>query len=154
MRAASILRTRFLGLNVILACALTQGQQGMLITTNEIDVLIVVNKKVAVSEISSAQLRDIFTGATSRLDDRTRAVPVLLKGGPAHEVFLRKHVGEQPEEFRTRWRKAVFTGQGSMPKEFDSEAALLEYVARTPGAIGYVSRVNGDGSVKVLAVLP
>jgi len=154
MRAASILRTRFLGLNVILACALTQGQQGMLITTNEIDVLIVVNKGAAVSKISAAQLRDIFTGATSRLDDGTRAVPVLLKGGPAHEVFLRKHVGEQPEEFRTRWRKAVFTGQGSMPKEFDSEAALLEYVARTPGAIGYVSRVSGDGSVKVLAVLP
>jgi hypothetical protein len=61
---------------------------------------------------------------------------VILKGGPVHEVFLKKHVGVPPEEFRAQWRKAVFTGQGTMPKTFDSEAALLEYVASTPGALG------------------
>jgi ABC-type phosphate transport system substrate-binding protein len=77
---------------------------------------------------------------------------VILKGGPAHEVFLSHHIGENPDEFRTRWRKAVFTGQGAMPKEFNSERALLEYVAATPGAIGYVSRVTADNPVKVLTV--
>ena len=47
----------------------------------------------------------------------------------------------------------MFTGQGSMPKEFGSEADLLDYVEATPGAIGYVSRVNEKNSVKVLRVL-
>jgi hypothetical protein len=51
---------------------------------------------------------------------------VTLKGGPVNEVFLHHHIRDNPEEFRTRWRKAVFTGQGSMPKEFGSEAALLD----------------------------
>jgi hypothetical protein len=43
-----------------------------------------------------------------------------------------------------------------MPKEFNSEGALLEYVAQTPGAIGYVSRVSEGGSVtvRVLTVSP
>lgn len=135
-------RAYLLGLALILAAAATRAQ----------DVVIVANRGVSISQISSMQLRDIFTGVRSRLDDGSRAIPVLLKGGPAHEVFLRNHVGDNPEEFRTRWRKAVFTGQGSMPREFASESALLDYVAATPGAIGYVSRVSNPSDVKVLIV--
>jgi ABC-type phosphate transport system substrate-binding protein len=116
-------------------------------------VVIVANRSVAASQISEAQLREIFTGARSRSNDGTRTVPVLLRGGPAHEVFLHNYVRDNPEQFRTRWRKAVFTGQGSMPKEFGSEGELLDYVEATPGAIGYVSRINEKTSVKVLRLL-
>jgi hypothetical protein len=155
MRTANKTRAYILGLSVMLSCIVARAQQAVIIG-RDIDVLVVANKGVAVSAISPAELRDIFTGIRSRFDDGTRAIPVLLKGGAAHEVFLHKHVGEEPDEFRSRWRKAVFTGQGSMPKEFNSEGALLEYVAQTPGAIGYVSRVNESGSphVKVLNVSP
>ena len=116
------------------------------------DVIIVANRQVSISTISEAQLHDIFTGARTRFGDGTRVLPVLLKGGPAHEVFVHRHLGETTDEFRVRWRKAVFTGQGSMPKECPTEAALLEYVAATPGAIGYVSRVPDRDMVKVLKV--
>ncbi len=144
MRANRKTRTYLLGLAAILTCATATAQ----------DVIIVTYKGVSVSQISASQLRDIFTGSRSRFEDGTRANPVVLKGGPAHEVFLHKHIGDAPDEFRMRWRKAVFIGQGSMPKEFTSEAALLDYVAVTPGAIGYVSRVSSEDSVKVLVVFP
>jgi hypothetical protein len=111
------------------------------------------NKDLKVSEISEAQLHDIFIGARSRFSDGSRVVPVVLKGGPAHEVFLRNHVGESLDEFRNRWRKAVFTGEGAMLREFPSEASLLEYVAATPGAIGYVSRTPDGATVKILSVI-
>jgi hypothetical protein len=39
-----------------------------------------------------------------------------------------------------------------MRKEFNSEAALLDYSAATPGAIGYVSKPTAEDSVKVLTV--
>ncbi len=117
------------------------------------DVVIVVNRDVQVSQVSSADLRDIFTGVKSRFRDGSRVVPVVLKGGPAHEVFLRNHIRETPEEFRTAWRKAVFTGQAGMLRAFDSEAALLEFVAATPGAIGYVSRIFPQARVKELPVI-
>lgn len=116
------------------------------------EVMIVTHKEVSISSISSGQLREIFTGSRSRFSDGTHAVPVLLKGGPVHEVFLHRHLGNTPDEFRICWRKAVFTGQGSMPREFTSEAAVLDYVAATPGAIGYVSRVPDAQSVKILIV--
>ena len=49
---------------------------------------------------------------------------------------------------------AVFTGQGAMPRAFESEAALLQFVASTPGALGYVNRVVPGDKVKPLSVLP
>jgi ABC-type phosphate transport system substrate-binding protein len=121
---------------------------------NAQDVVVVANMGVSISQIDSLQLREIFTGVRSRFKDGSRAIPVVLKGGPAHEVFLHHYVGQEPDQFRILWRKAVFTGQGAMLKEFPSEAALLDYVAETPGAIGYVSRVIPKDSVKVLAVVP
>jgi hypothetical protein len=117
------------------------------------DVVLVANKDVQISAIRDADLRAIFTGEKTRFADGSHAVPVTLKGGPAHEVFLRNHVRESPDEFRALWRKAVFTGQGAMPKVCDSEAALIEYVAVTPGAVGYVSRVPPEANVKDLPVI-
>ena len=119
------------------------------------DIVLVANKGVQISGIRDADLRAIFTGEKTRFADGSHAVPVTLKGGPAHEVFLKNHVGEDPEEFRAQWRKAVFTGQGAMPRAFDSEAALLQYVAVTPGALGYVSQISPQShdSVKCLPVV-
>ena len=117
------------------------------------DVVLVANKGVQISEITDADLRGIFMGTKTRFADGSHAVPVTLKGGPVHEVFLKNHVGEDPEEFRSQWRKVVFTGQGAMPKAFDSESALIEYVADTPGAIGYVSRISSQDNVKFLAAI-
>jgi len=117
------------------------------------DVVLVANKGVQISEIKNSDLRAIFTGEKTRFADGSHAVPVTLKGGAVLEVFLTKHLGESPEEFRAQWRKAVFTGQGSMPKAFDSESSLIEYVATTPGALGYVSRVSATDNVKLITVV-
>jgi ABC-type phosphate transport system substrate-binding protein len=144
MRATNKAGAYILGLGLILATAAARAQ----------DVVIVTYKDASISQITESQLRDIFTGARSRFSDGTHAIPVVLKGGPAHEVFLHHHLGESPDEFRTLWRKAVFTGEGSMVRVFNSEAALLDYVALTPGAIGYVSRVREKDLVKVLTVSP
>jgi hypothetical protein len=115
------------------------------------DVVLVANKSVKISEITYADLHAIFMGTKTRFADGSHAVPVTLKGGPAHEVFLKNYVGEGLEEYRLHWRKLVFTGQGAMPKAFDSESALIEYVAATPGAVGYASRISSRDEVKVLA---
>jgi len=142
MKAKRITRIALFGVALLLSGRALHAQ----------DVMIVVNRGLSVSQITETELRDIFTGARSRFNDGSRAVPVLLKGGPVHEVFLHRHIGDNPEEFRIRWRKAVFTGQGAMPKEFSTENALLEYVETTPGAIGYVSRMQSDRAVKMLTV--
>ena len=136
-----VVRSARLLMVILFLCSILRAQ----------DVMIVVNKNFPISRITETQLRDIFIGVRSQFDKGTRAVPVLLKGGPAHEVFLHRHIGDTPDEFRTRWRRAVFTGQGSMPREFSTEAALI-HIEVTPGAIGYVSRPPRNSSVKALTI--
>jgi hypothetical protein len=114
------------------------------------DVVLVANKGVQISQIRVSDLRAIFTGDKTRFADGTHAVPVILRGGPVHEVFVRNYCGESTGEFRAQWQKAIYTGQGAMPKIFDSESAVIDYVAVTPGAVGYVSRISPQDNVKAL----
>jgi ABC-type phosphate transport system substrate-binding protein len=127
---------------VVLSCALAKAQ----------DVVVIVNNGVKATGASKDDIAGVFTGDKSSLGDGSKVTPVTLKGGPAHDVFLKNYIGKTDAAFRTAWRSLVFTGQGSMPKTFDSEAALVEYVAATPGSIGYVSSAAGHDKVKTLAI--
>jgi hypothetical protein len=135
-------RLSILILGVVLSCAAMHAQ----------NVVVIVNSAVRATAASSDDIREIFAGEKSSLGDGSRVTPVTLKGGPAHEAFLKEYVGKGDAAFRTGWRNLVFTGQGSMPKMFDSEVALVDYVAATPGAIGYVSKGTDVGKAKTLAV--
>jgi hypothetical protein len=128
-------------LSLFLCCDVAHAQE----------VLIIANKSVKASEVSAGDIRDVFNGDKNSLSDGSHVVPVTLKGGPAHEAFLKKYVGKGDAAFRAAWRSLVFAGQATMPKTFDTETAMIEYVAGTPGAIGYVGKDPGD-SVKQLTV--
>ena len=56
-------------------------------------------------------------------------------------------------EYNDYFAGQVFTGAvKSAPKACPSSAAMKEYVAATPGALGYVKASEADDSVKVLKV--
>jgi hypothetical protein len=126
----------------LLVCAFAQAQE---------TVVIIANKSVKSSDVSAADLKDVFNGDKNSFSDGSHVVPVTLKEGPVHEAFLKKYVGKTDSAFRAAWRSLVFSGQGSMPKTFDTEAALTDYVAATPGAVGYVGKAPPD-TVKQLTV--
>ncbi len=116
------------------------------------EVVVIANPAVKASGVSRSDLRDAFTGASSTLKDGSRVTPVLLKEGPTHDTFLSVYVGKSDAAFRAGWRSLLFSGQGAMPRSLDSEAAVVEYVAHTPGAIGYITGATPHTGVKVLAV--
>lgn len=116
------------------------------------EVVVIVNNGVKATAVSGDDIRGVFSGEKSSLGDGSHVTPVTLKGGPSHEAFLKLYVGKGDSAFRTGWRNLVFTGQGSMPKMLDTEAALLDYVAATPGAIGYVSKATNRAKVKTLEI--
>ncbi|HXE07590.1 MAG TPA: hypothetical protein VN612_06825 [Acidobacteriaceae bacterium] len=115
-------------------------------------VVVIANNSVAASEISRAELRDLFTGATSSIKGSGEVSPVLQKDGPAHQEFLGQYVGKSDSAFRAGWRSLLFSGQGAMPKTFETDADVVEYVSRTRGAIGYISHSSPHAGVKTLAV--
>jgi len=115
-------------------------------------VAVIANPSIKAVEVSSSDLRDLFTGASSTLKDGSHVTPVLLRAGSVNDAFLSLYVGKSDSAFRASWRSLLFSGQGIMPRSLDSEAAVIEYVAHTPGAIGYISRSTPHEGVRTLAV--
>ena len=115
-------------------------------------VLVIANPGVRASEISKNDLRDVFTGAATSLPGGIGVVPILLKAGTAHEEFLKAYIGKNDATYRAGWRSLVFSGQASMPKSLDSDAAVVEFVAHNTGAIGYIGASSPHEGVKVLTV--
>src|SRR5271155_3660120 len=136
---------RFLSIllvGTVLSCMAAQAQ----------DVVVIVNNGVKATSASSDDIRGVFTGDKSSLGDGSHVTPVTLKSGADHEAFLKTYVGKGDTAYRTAWRSLVFTGQGTMPKTVDSDAAMVDYVAATPGAIGYVGKDVAHDKVKTLAI--
>jgi hypothetical protein len=111
---------------------------------------IIANPSVTASEISFDDLKGVFLGTKTSLAGSGHVEPVLEKAGPAHEAFLSKCVGKTDAALTTYYRSLVFTGKGSIPKTVVSDSDVVEYVAKTKGAIGYVGAGTSASGVKTL----
>jgi ABC-type phosphate transport system substrate-binding protein len=130
-------------LAVVLACTARCAQGA--------DDAVVVNSRAAIAALSDEDLRDLFLGKKTVWDDGTKVVVVVLKTGPSHDALLRR-LGRNPQQFLTGWKKLVFTGKSSMPEQVASEDDLVEVVAHTPGAIGYIDAGKVKDGVKAVPV--
>jgi ABC-type phosphate transport system substrate-binding protein len=113
--------------------------------------LVIANNSVKAADASKSDLKDVFTGGSSSLGG-SHVTPLLLKAGPANDEFLAAYIGKSSAAFLASWRSLVFSGQATMPKSLDSDAAVVAYVAQTAGAIGYISKSSPHEGVKVLAI--
>jgi ABC-type phosphate transport system substrate-binding protein len=116
------------------------------------DVVIVANPSVKTGSVSVEELKQVFLGTKATLSDGSAVEPVLAQSGSAHEAFLKSYVGKSDPALRNHFKSLVFTGKGSMPKSFGTDAEIVAFVAKTKGAIGYLANVPTAGGVKLLTV--
>lgn len=119
-------------------------------TASAADIKVIANVSVGVASVSAEELKGVFLATKTSLSDGSHVEPVLLKSGAAHEAFLKSYVGKSDSALETYYRSLVFTGKGSMPKSFASDAEVVAFVEKTKGAIGYVAAGAGVGGAKVL----
>jgi TonB family protein len=117
------------------------------------EVKVIANAAISSASISDSELRSVFLLQRKTLKDGTAVEPVLQKRGPVHDAFCKHFLSRDGEEIGIYYDGIVFTGKGSMPKQLNSDADVLNYVARTPGAIGYVSSSASADGVKVLMIV-
>jgi ABC-type phosphate transport system substrate-binding protein len=113
---------------------------------------VIANTHVNVSQVSPGDLKDIFLGTKTSLPGGNHVEPVLLKSGVSHESFVKEHIGKTAPRLVNYYRSLVFAGKGTMPRMLGSDAEVVEYVAKTKGAIGYVSEGTNTADVKILEV--
>jgi len=86
-------------------------------------------------------------------DNGARVIPVNLPAAhPLRLRFSRLVLGVLPEEMEAYWNAQYFHGIAP-PYVLASEEAVLQFVATTPGAIGYVSAALVTAQVQVVLYL-
>ena len=113
------------------------------------EILIIVNKETSMKSLSINTVVDIYTNNKTKWDSGEKIHVSMLKIGPVHEAFSNQIIGMAPKKLIGVWKKVIFTGLGTPPKVFNTEAEMVQYVATTKGAIGYISVSTPAESVKV-----
>ncbi len=113
--------------------------------------VVIVNKANSASSISSADLQNIYSGKKSTWADG-KSIVASFNNGSAKDDFLKDGIKKTLPQYQTFWKKAVFTGTGTPPKELDSDAKVKEFVSSNPNAVGFISASALDASVKKLDI--
>lgn len=115
---------------------------------------VVAHRSYPQGAIARSLLRGVFGMRVRAWPDGTPVhVFVLPDDAPLHEDFAKSVLQMYPYQLRQNWERLMYSGTGQQPVTVGSEAELLERVAATPGAIGYVSaRPVPVVKVKVLHV--
>jgi len=111
----------------------------------------IVNGGSATATLSADQVKDYFLGKKTSWEDGSKVVIVVVKDGSTNEALLAR-LGKNSQQFQTGWKKLVFTGKAAMPEQVDTDEAVVELVARTPGAIGFIDKGKLKDGVKAVAV--
>ena len=119
------------------------------------EIAVIAHPQLPVTRISAPALADIYKGQSSRLDGGERVTPVdQARGARIREGFYRAVANMSAGQINAYWSRLLFTGKRKPPRALADDAAVLDFVATTPGAIGYVDRAKVDSRVKVVLTLP
>ncbi|WP_298439576.1 phosphate ABC transporter substrate-binding protein [Geobacter sp.] len=95
--------------------------------------------------INASEIKDIFLGS-KQFSGSTKIVPV--DNSAAQDEFLSKVLKMDTGKYSTLWAKKSFRDGLNPPAVKSSDAEVVEFVRRTPGAVGYVK--NSHGGVNII----
>ena len=115
----------------------------------------VVNSGTVQFSISKNGLSAIFKMRLLKWQDGTGkpiTVYVLPDDTPLHKRFSKEILNVFPHQMRRAWNKLVFSGSGQAPIEVKNVAEMIEKVASTPGAIGYLNAGDIPDDIRILDI--
>lgn len=115
--------------------------------------VVIVNRQNPMNHMSRESLADMFFKRASHWDDGWTVQPAdqcvdsAVRNAFSDDV-LRRAVGA----VRSYWQQRIFSGRDVPPPELESDEAVVRFVAKYRGAVGYVSTGAKLGETKVLAL--
>jgi ABC-type phosphate transport system substrate-binding protein len=117
--------------------------------------LVIVNVTNPLSSLPSKLAESLFLKRTKTWSAGEPAKPVDLPViSAAREAFSRAVHGKSANAVEEFWQRQIFSGRDVPPPRKASEEEVIDYVARYPGAIGYVTAsTHLRPGVKVIPIL-
>lgn len=105
------------------------------------------------SHVEREFLAQAFLKNVTRWRDGEAIRPVdLHPESPTRKRFSQSVLRRTVSAVKSYWQQRIFSGRGVPPPELDSEQAVVAYVMRYRGAVGYISRNTELAGAKVLAI--
>lgn len=116
--------------------------------------LVISHAGVTESSLSAGKLAAIYLLKVTSWPDGEGIVPVNREASSAvRAMFSDVVLRQSPAALNTYWNQMHFKGK-VFPTVQESDQAVLAFVQKVPGAIGYISASVYPKNVKVLAKLP
>lgn len=100
--------------------------------------------------VDLAAVQRLYTGRAVEL----QGVPVVLVNLPRNtklrERFMAEVLQQEDDRYVAYWTVRRHIGKGTPPRELPSPAEVVDFVATTPGGIGYVAQTDLRPGVSVL----
>jgi len=104
----------------------------------------------AVTAITPDDAGQIFSGAMRTWSSGGKIYVADQSETDVGHAFYEGVIKRPMSVVRMQWIQLILSGQAVAPKRLNGDAAVLEFVRRTPGAVGYVRSASVDGTVKEL----
>jgi ABC-type phosphate transport system substrate-binding protein len=117
------------------------------------EVAVIANPSVPVGRVDKTMLFDVYSGDIQEWDNGDPIILVDLKPKSDVKSAFYDFLGKSASRMKSIWMKNLLTGEGQPPESVDSQTAILELVASTPGAIGYIDQKLVTEQVITLKVI-
>jgi ABC-type phosphate transport system substrate-binding protein len=119
-------------------------------SNTDAQVVVIAHRSVPSDTITKLQLLDFYTGDIRRWADDQAVVVLDLKPKCEVKNTFYSYLGKKPSKMKSIWLRKMLSGEGQPPESLKSEEELLDKVAQTTGAIGFVSKSKATQEVKIL----
>ena len=110
---------------------------------------LVTNPSVSLNRVERMDVRSLYIMRVARWSNGERVILTTLNTSSSEFKSFAHYLGLRTSQLKRRWNHKSFTGIGSQPAQFNDFASMLDYIATTPGAVGYlplsVDIENTDG---------
>lgn len=134
---------RFFFLFAVISCCLCYSAVAQ--------VAVIVHKSNATASLSTADLKNIFTGDMTKFASGANITIVTYKSDTETRKKFYAAIGKKFTECQAAILKRMMNDGLKPPVSFDSDDDVAAFVAKTPGAIGFVNVAN-VGAAKAITV--
>lgn len=132
---------------MLLASTVTSAQD------QERSLAVVAHPGVMTHQLTRDTTRAIFAMRQRTWPDgQAVRVFVLDNNHPVHARFAKEQLAVYPHQLQLAWDRMVFSGTGQAPNRVRNQQEMLERIATTPGALGYLEREYLDDRVQVISM--
>jgi hypothetical protein len=98
--------------------------------------------------LKASEVREVYLG-DREFDGKVHITPV--ENGSVGNAFVAKVLQMEPDRYTKLWLKKSFREGLTRPQRWATDSEVSAFVARTPGAVGYVSSLPEAAGVHVIA---